>query len=143
MRRILVDTDVLIEILRGSEWAVACVSELHRTGVQFLFSPVTRAEIVHGMRPGEERQINLLLSAMEPLPITDTAGDRAGGYLRAFHRSHGVQMGDALIAASAVLARAALLTCNRKHYPMPDIAVIVPDRPSPAVRRPSRSRSGG
>ena len=95
------------------------------------------------MRPGEERQINLLLSAMESVPVTDLVGGKAGGYLREFHRSHGVQMGDALIAASAARAGAALLTCNRKHYPMADIAVIVPDRPRTAVRRPSRSRSGG
>ena len=33
-------------------------------------------------------------------------------------RSHGVQLGDALIAATAAVHDAELWTRNRKHYPM-------------------------
>ena len=33
---------------------------------------------------------------------------------------------DALIAASAKLADAEIVTRNRKHYPMPDISIVVP-----------------
>ena len=62
-----------------------------------------------------------------PVAITeeyDDIGRRAGGYLRQFHRSHGLDIGDALIAATAAVHGCALWTCNRKHYPMKDIELI-------------------
>ena len=54
----------------------------------------------------------------------DDIGRRAGGYLRQFHRSHGLDIGDALIAAAAAVHGCALWTRNRKHYPMKDIELI-------------------
>ena len=49
---------------------------------------------------------------------------RAGIYLRQFHRSHGLDIGDALIAATAAVHGCALWTRNHKHYPMKDIELI-------------------
>ena len=54
----------------------------------------------------------------------DDIGRRAGGYLRQFRRSHGLDIGDALIAATAAVHGCALWTRNRKHYPMKDIELI-------------------
>jgi predicted nucleic acid-binding protein len=39
-----------------------------------------------------------------------------------FRASHGLTIGDAMIAATSVLNGAALITFNARHYPMPDIA---------------------
>ncbi len=49
-------------------------------------------------------------------------GKRAGDLIRQFGKSHGLKIGYALIAATAILNQAALWTRNRKHYPMPDLS---------------------
>ena len=43
-------------------------------------------------------------------------------YLRDYRKSHSVELGDALIAAKAILNNAELWTRNRKHYPMRDVS---------------------
>jgi predicted nucleic acid-binding protein len=45
----------------------------------------------------------------------------AGDYLARFHSSHGMGIGDALIAATAYVHDLRLWTGKRKHYPMRDI----------------------
>ena len=45
-------------------------------------------------------------------------GCLAGAYLLDYRKSHSAELGDALIAATAVLNNSELLTRNRKHYPM-------------------------
>ena len=49
------------------------------------------------------------------------SGRRAGEYLRRYRKSHTVELGDAMIAASAVVSGARLWTQNRKRYPMPEL----------------------
>jgi predicted nucleic acid-binding protein len=55
-------------------------------------------------------------------PLGEHSGRRAGDYLRQYRRSHGLEIADALIAASSVENKARLWTRNRKHYPMKDLA---------------------
>jgi predicted nucleic acid-binding protein len=55
------------------------------------------------------------------VPIDEAIGRQAGDYLKHYRKSHAVELGDALIAAAAVLNHAALWTRNRKHYPMKDL----------------------
>jgi predicted nucleic acid-binding protein len=52
-------------------------------------------------------------------------GRKAGDYLRQFSKSHSVELGDALIAATALLNRAQHWTRNRKQYPMKDVTFFV------------------
>ena len=85
---------------------------------------MTIAEIYHGIRKGEEEKTEQLFQTMLSIPITDEIGKKAGLYLKAFHKSHHLQIGDALIAASSYSAKAFLLTLNHKHYPMPDIKFL-------------------
>ena len=55
------------------------------------------------------------------VPIGPEIGRRAGDHLRQFAESHAVELGDALIAATASIHQRSLLwTHNRKHYPMKD-----------------------
>ena len=60
------------------------------------------------------------------LPVNEVVGRQAAAYLREFRRSHQIDFGDALIAATALLYGAELYTRNVKHYPMTDIVVIAP-----------------
>jgi len=123
LNSLLVDSDILIEVARGREarllgqWA-----ELSKASVTIACSPVTIAELWHGARPQEYPILNALFGALACVPIGPDIGRRAGEYLRQYARSHGVELGDALIAATASFHEFALWTRNRKHYPMKDVA---------------------
>jgi predicted nucleic acid-binding protein len=122
MSAVLVDTDVVIEVLRGRDRALLSRWTALGSGTDaVLYSPVTVAELWHGVRPAEEALVLQLLDTIISLPIDAQIGRRAGEYLRRFHKSHGVETSDALIAATAAVHSCALWTRNRKHYPMRDI----------------------
>ena len=119
---VLVDSDILIEVARGrntdivSQWI-----ELGRRDDAILYSPVSAAELWAGARPSEHEAIDNLFRALMCVPIDAAMGQQAGDYLKRYRKSHAVELGDALIAAAAVLNNAALWTQNRKHYPIKDL----------------------
>jgi predicted nucleic acid-binding protein len=122
VKTILIDSDVLIEVLRGRDRAVLKQwDELGVSDAVLLCSPVTVAEIWHGARPKEFAVLEALFASLICVPIDLEIGRRAGEYLSRHHASHHVELGDALIAATAAVHGAALWTRNRKHYPMPEI----------------------
>jgi predicted nucleic acid-binding protein len=117
-----VDSDILIEVSRGKDAAIVLRwTELSDSDNLVLYSPVTAAELWAGARPSEYDALSRLFRALICAPIEAETGRRAGDYLRQYRKSHSVELGDALIAATAVLNRAELWTRNRKHYPAPDL----------------------
>ncbi|MBM3746226.1 MAG: type II toxin-antitoxin system VapC family toxin [Acidobacteria bacterium] len=127
MTAILLDTDVLIEVLRARDAAILSAwSRLHDGAATVFVSPVTIAEIWHGLRPAEEKVVSNLLSALPCVPVDGRIGRQAGQYLKVFHKSHGVMLGDALVAATAAIHAIRLWTRNRRHYPMKDLQFFSP-----------------
>ena len=119
---VLVDSDILIEVSRGrNAGIVAKWMDLSDSDAAVLYSPVSVAELWAGARPSEYDALRNLFRALKCTPIDEEAGRQAGDYLRQYRRSHGVEVADALIAASAAGNRAELWTRNRKHYPMKEI----------------------
>ena len=80
------------------------------------------AELWHGARTKEEGTLEALFAAIHCVPIDSKIGVRAGEYLRQYAKSHNVELGDALIAATASIHNLQLWTRNRRHYPMGDVA---------------------
>ena len=123
MRAVLVDSDIVIEVLRARNSAmVARWKELSRSDALILCSPATIAELWHGVRPSEEKSLHDLFAALTCIPIDGAIGKLAGDYLRQYAKSHNVELGDALIAATAVMNNTELWTRNHRHYPMEEIA---------------------
>src|SRR5262249_19598471 len=85
-------------------------------------SPVTVAELWHGARQNERTALDALFSALICIPVDHSIGRRAGEYLQRYRKSHHLELGDAIIAATAFHHSAALWTRNLKHYPMRDIS---------------------
>lgn len=117
----LIDSDVLIEVLRNNITIAETLKSLHRAEHTLGYSPITKAEIYHGLRKGEEERTARLFAEIECLVVDDCAGEKAGAYLNQYRKSHGLQLADALIAATAFCRQATLITLNRRHYPMNDI----------------------
>ena len=54
---------------------------------------------------------------------------RGGLFRRDYGKSHGVGLADALIAATAELAQATLVTLNAKHFPMLPTVLVPYQKP--------------
>ncbi len=121
MKKILFDSDVVIEYLRESPRVVSEVDQLVASSAILAVTPVTEAEILQGLRSHERMKTEKLLGSMDCLDLNRQVGRLAGQYLRKFARSHGLEVPDALIAAAAVVHRFSLCSFNWRHYPMSDI----------------------
>jgi hypothetical protein len=119
MSGVLVDSDVLIDVLRQRKPALLhSWHTLAESGAVVYYSPVSVAEVHHGMREQERPAVEHLFSKLACLSIGEEIGRAAGEYLRAFQKSHAIGLGDALIAATASVYGLVLWTQNHKHFPM-------------------------
>jgi predicted nucleic acid-binding protein len=113
---LLLDTDVLIDYLRDEPQAIAYLEECTET---LMVSAVTIAELFAGVREGEERRrLDGFAQAFEVVAVSPQIAERGGLIRRDYKRSHNTGLPDALIAATAELARARLVTLNDKHFHM-------------------------
>ena len=114
--RLLLDTDVLIEYLRGRGEAVEYLESLSS---DLYLSVISVAELFAGARGDEEeRSLTQFLLAFTVLPVTEKVARLGGLYRRDFRPSHDTGLADALIAATAIENGADLVTFNRRHFPM-------------------------
>jgi predicted nucleic acid-binding protein len=122
---VLLDTDILIEVLRERDDALVARWKWLTAGPERIFyTAINVAELWQGMRAREEEGVLKLLRTLTCIPVTFEIGRRAGDYARRYGPSHGLDLEDALIAATAVEQGCALWTRNRKHYPMKDIELF-------------------
>jgi predicted nucleic acid-binding protein len=95
-------------------------------GDRLLISAMTIAELYAGVREGAERvALDDFIRAFEIVQIDNEIAVKGGLYRRDYGKTHGTGIGDAIIAATAELSRADLVTLNKKHFPMFS-SVIVP-----------------
>lgn len=118
-RPVLLDTDVLIDFLRGYDKAASFVNvNLDR----IILSSIVVAELYAGVRGGkddtEQAVLENFLSLFRVVPVSGDIAKLGGLYKRDYGRSHGVGLADAIVAATAALEDAELRTLNVKHYPM-------------------------
>lgn len=123
---VLLDSDVVIEVLRGRRTVIDALSRLEREGVPTFCTAITWAEVHAGLRRGEESVTEAFFEARGEVVLDARTGRRAGEYLLAHAKSHGVELADALIAAAAATAGLSLWTLDRRHYPMRDVRFFDP-----------------
>ena len=81
MKNFLVDTDILINFLRGSERARHFLSSLINESALYC-SVITVAEIFAGMKEHEKEKTTDLLDSLNIIDVTREIAEKAGGYKR-------------------------------------------------------------
>lgn len=111
----LIDSDVLVWMTRGHAGAAQRLAQL----LPWQLSAVTYIELAQGCRTKKELgQIKkgLAISQAHILPVTPRITERAMALIDSHSLSNGLQLGDALIAATALEHGLTLLTGNKKHF---------------------------
>lgn len=115
----LVDTTVAVDHLRGASAATDLLTGLIADGETLVASEVTRFELLAGARRAELEDLEAFFSSLAWAPIDEEVSRIAGTLAQRLHRSHGgIDDADYLIAATAVVLEADLLTTNVRHFPM-------------------------
>jgi predicted nucleic acid-binding protein len=115
----LLDTSIAIDHLRGLPEATVLLGALVDADELLLASEVVRFELLAGVRKGEVEALEQFFTALSWVPVGEEVARTAGELARRHRRSHsGIDDADYLIAATAVLLDADLLTKNVRHFPM-------------------------
>jgi predicted nucleic acid-binding protein len=113
---VLVDTDVMVDYLRGHRPAVTFIE---RHADRIVLSCVVVAELYLGVKGSRELDLlDELVSLFPVVPVTTEIARNAGLLKRDCGKSHGVGLADAILAATAQFEKAELKTLDVKHYPM-------------------------
>lgn len=122
--RAYIDSDILIWHLRGESKAASLLRRVAgERGTELWIGALQRAEIVFFMRPQETVATRAFLSRFKTAGVTQAIVDDAAEVYRTWHPSHGIDVNDAILAATVATTGGKIYTQNVKHFPMPDVAV--------------------
>ncbi|HZQ69768.1 MAG TPA: type II toxin-antitoxin system VapC family toxin [Terriglobales bacterium] len=117
--RLLLDTSVLIDVLRARKGRRKLLAQLTRDGHNLTTSALNVAEVYAGMRPAEENETQMFLSILDCYPITSIESRRAGQIKREWaEKGKTLSLADTIVAATALEHECILVTDNRKDFPM-------------------------
>lgn len=115
-RTLLVDTDVLVDFLRGQSMAATLIND---NAERIILSSIVAAELYAGARGDQElATLDKLLSLFRIVPVSAEVARTGGIFKRDYAKSHGIGLADAIVAATATIENADIKTLNVKHYPM-------------------------
>ncbi|HEX6331783.1 MAG TPA: PIN domain-containing protein [Actinomycetota bacterium] len=119
MARVLLDTTVIIDVIRGRTRTQARLDALEPAGDVPYVCAVTVEEVTSGLRPREREVASAIFEGLATAPLGMAEG-RLAGWWRGQHRARGRELSqaDALIAAAAVGIGARLATGNPKDFPL-------------------------
>jgi len=113
---IILDTDVLIDAARCIDDAVNCLQKIEDK-FSLAISVVTQLELIIGCRNKKElKSLALFLQRFEIISLSEQISDMAVYLLKTYRLSHGLLIADALIAATAIVVNAQMISKNQKDY---------------------------
>ncbi len=125
MTPLLVDTDILVDASRGVPEAIEFLKQAEAQGTLSI-SVITRMELLAGCRDKrEQREVEQFLKRFTLVPLNEVSSQLAVELLTRYRLSHGLQIPDALIAATALASGHSLATKNQKHFrPISDLKLL-------------------
>lgn len=107
---LLLDTNILIDVLRGEAPALAWLEQQQRPRI----SVISWIAVLVGCREGESGRVQAWLETFPRLPLDDTIALES---VRLRQR-HGLKIPDAIILATARCADLSLATRNSRDFPL-------------------------
>jgi predicted nucleic acid-binding protein len=119
---LLLDTTVLLDVLRARRNRRVLLAELVASGHLLATAAINVGEVYAGMRVGEEKRTEAFLSSLDCYPITAAIARRAGSLKSAWaQKGKTLSLADMIVAATALEHGLALMTDNRKDFPLPEL----------------------
>ncbi len=120
----LLDTNIIIDVLKGRKGHDRLLGDLINEGHVLACCPVNIAEIYAGMRPGEETLTSAFLKSLKLLDFTFASAELAGTLKGAYSlKGRVLSLADSMIAAVAICSGATLVTENVKDFPMAELSL--------------------
>ena len=115
-QQLLVDTDILIDVSRGIPIAINRLQSEANKSI-LAISTITQMELIVGCRNKTELQnLEKFLRYYTIIKVNELISDKAIELLTLYRLSHGLLIPDGLIAATAIVANAPLLSKNQRDY---------------------------
>ncbi|GHV62706.1 ribonuclease VapC [Spirochaetia bacterium] len=111
----LIDSDVLIWYIRGNKNAQKAINN----NIPFKISVINYMEVIQGMKDKKELkafQKYLKKWSVDIIQINENISTKAMFLVENYSLSHSLELGDAVIASTALENQEILLTGNDKHY---------------------------
>jgi predicted nucleic acid-binding protein len=123
--RLLLDTSVLIDVLRDRKDRRVLLTTLAREGHSLSTTVLNIAELYAGMRLGEEVETEQFINGLECLELSAAEARHAGQLKNSWQKKgRTLTLADAIVAAVAIEHRCVLLTDNRRDFPMPELTLF-------------------
>ena len=122
MTPFLLDTNIIVDVLRRRRDAHILIERLLSEGHPLASCPITITEVYAGMRPHEEKATRAFMKSLVFLPVTAEIAEQAGHLKAGFaKRGKALSVQDVTIAAVSIAYECTLVTQNIKDFPMPEL----------------------
>lgn len=112
----VVDTDILIDVGRGVNEAIAYLGELEADS-NVAISLITQMEMIVGCRnKAELKELDKFLNRFSIFRVNEAISDQAVALLHQYRLSHGLLIADALIASTAIVNNYSFVSKNQRDY---------------------------
>lgn len=113
---VVIDTDILIDFGLDKKDAVESMSILEEYD-ELTISVITAMKLYSGCRSKLEiKKVEELIADLRIQYVSNSISEKAFELMKKYRSSHGVQINDMLIAATAIIGRAKMISKNQRHY---------------------------
>jgi len=124
-KAILLDTTVLVDVLRNRNRRPLFLSTLIASGHVLATSAVNVAEIFGGLRQGEEQATRAFIAGLHLIPVSVPIAERAGNLQAGFRRQGQTRsITDMIVAATALEKGFQVATDNIRDFQVPGLSLF-------------------
>ncbi len=114
MEKIVLDTNILIEILKGNK---TIIDKLELMSANFYISSITVMELYYGaINKVELFQLKKFISLFKVIEVNENISSISTELIFQYAKSHNLAIPDSLIASTAISIDSKLLTLNIKDF---------------------------
>ena len=113
MAKVILDTNILIEILKDNKITISQVNKFD----ELYISEITEMELYYGAFNKQELfQLKKFIYFFNVIPINEKISNKAKNLIFEYSKSHNLAIPDALIGATALVKNYQLFTYNLKDF---------------------------